>query len=245
VIGMALLGAGEFDPWSEVVDRWALERAAAAGDRDGRIVIAPTASAPEGDDTFAGWARKGLEHYGYLSIPAEVLPMKTREDAQLDEVAERIRGASVVYFSGGNPYYLSETIRDTAFWRALLEELDRGTAYVGCSAGVAALTETTYDSAADLLSGDVWKPGLGFVREMLFAPHWNTVDQWFPGATGFIAASVRPGDVLVAQDEDTAMVGDGTQWSVVGEAGIHVLRDGAWTDHAAGDTFRLPFRFER
>jgi cyanophycinase len=240
VIDMALLGAGEFDPWSEAVDRWAVERGG-----DGRIVIAPTASAPEGDDTFAGWARKGLEHFAHLGIEAEVLAMKTRDDAQLEEVAGRIRGASAVYFSGGNPYYLAETIRDTTFWRALLEELDRGTAYIGCSAGVAVLTETTYDSAADLLSGEVWKPGLGFVREMLFAPHWNTVDQWFPGATSFIAASVKPGDVLVAQDEDTGMIGNGTQWTVVGESGIHVLREGTWTDYAAGETFRLPFRLER
>lgn len=240
MIGMALLGAGEFDPWSEVVDRWAVQRGG-----DGRVVIAPTASAPEGDDTFANWARKGLEHFGHLGIDAEVLAMKTRDDAQLDEVAERIRGASAVYFSGGNPYYLAQTIRDTRFWRALLEEVERGTTYIGCSAGVAVLTETTYDSSADLRSGEVWKPGLGFVRGVLFAPHWNTVDRWFPGATDFIAGSVKPGELLVAQDEDTAMVGDGTTWSVVGDAGIHVLRDGAWTHHAAGDTFTLPFRFER
>jgi hypothetical protein len=120
-----------------------------------------------------------------------------------------------------------------------------GTSYIGCSAGVAALTETTYDSAADLLSVEVWKPGLGFVRDMLFAPHWNTVDRWFPGATEFIAGSVAPGHVLVAQDEDTAMIGDGTRWSVVGEAGIHVLHEGDWTHHAAGDAFTLPFRFAR
>jgi cyanophycinase len=237
---MALLGAGEFDPWSAVVDRWAVRDGG-----DGRVVIAPTASAPEGDETFEGWARKGLDHYAELGIEADVLPMKTREDAMREDVTRRIRGASAVYFSGGNPYYLAETIKDTTFWRALLEEVDRGTAYVGCSAGVAVLTETTYDSAADLLSVDVWKPGLGFVRDMLFAPHWNTVDHWFPGATEFIAGSVEPGQTLVAQDENTAMIGDGTDWAVVGEAGIHVLGDGRWTHHRAGDAFTLPFRFQR
>jgi cyanophycinase len=242
VISMALLGAGEFDPWSQVVDRWVLERA--GSDRDGRVVILPTASAPEGDETFDGWAAKGLEHYGNLGIPAEVLALKTRDDAERADVAETIRGASAVYFSGGNPYYLAATLDGTAFWRALLREIDLGTVYVGCSAGVASLTEVTYDSAVeDLLSDAVWKPGLGFVRGMLFAPHWNTVDRWFPGATEKIAASLRPGDVLVAQDENTAMVGDGTRWSVLGEAGIHVLRDGGWTHHSAGDAFTLPFRF--
>jgi cyanophycinase len=237
---MALLGAGEFEPWSEVVDRWALERGG-----EGRILVAPTASASEGDDTFAGWAAKGLEHFAGLGIQAEVLAMKTRADAEREDVAERLRGASAVYFSGGNPYYLAETVRGTRFWWTLLEELDRGMVYIGCSAGVAALTETTYDTAGDLLSGEVWKPGLGFVRDLLFAPHWNTVDRWFPGATGYIAASVRDGQALVAQDEDTAMLGDGSDWAVVGDAGIHVLVDGLWAHHRAGDTFRLPFRFER
>lgn len=242
---MALLGAGEFEPWSEAIDRWALGRAGADG-RDGRVVIAPTASAPEGDETFEGWADKGLAHYRELDIRAEVLGLRTREDAADPGVIGAIREASAVYFSGGNPYYLAETLRETPFWRALLEEMDRGTAYVGCSAGVAALTETTYDSAVeDLRSDEVWKPGLAFVRGVLFAPHWNTVDQWFPGATEYIAASLRPGDVLVAQDEDTAMVGDGSDWSVVGEAGIHVLRDAEWSHHTAEETFRLPFRFER
>ncbi len=240
MLAMALLGAGEFDAWCEPVDRWAVD-----GRGDGRVVIAPTASAPEGDDTFDAWAAKGLEHFAGVGIEAEVLPMKTRQDADRDEIAERIRGASAVYFSGGNPYYLAETLRGTRFWRALLEELDRGQAYIGCSAGVAVLTETTYDTAGDLLSGEVWKPGLGFVRDLLFAPHWNTVDRWFPGATGFIAASVGPGQTLVALDENTAMLGDGADWSVVGEGAIHVLRDGAWTDHTPGTSFRLPFRLER
>jgi cyanophycinase len=245
---MALLGAGEFDPWSEAVDRWALhrDRSGAANRGDGRVVILPTASAPEGEETFDGWAAKGLEHYGGLGIPADVLPLKTRQDARDGVLIERMRGASVVYFSGGNPYYLAQTLRETPFWRALVEELDRGTVYVGCSAGVAALTETTYDaSVPDLRNGEVWKPGLGFARGVLFAPHWNTVDRWFPGATEYIAASVRPGDVLVAQDENTAMVGDGTKWSVVGEAGIHVKRDGVWTHHSAGESFMLALEFER
>ncbi len=241
---MALLGAGEFDPWSEAVDRWALQQ---PGDRrDGRILILPTASAPEGDRTFDGWANKGLEHFADLGIAAEAIPLKTRNDASDEAIVGRMRGATAVYFSGGNPYYLAETLKDTPFWSVLLEELDRGTVYIGCSAGVAALTETTYDaSVQDLRSDEIWKPGLGFVRGMLFGPHWDAVDRWFPGATDAIAASVAPGDVLVGQDEDTAMVGNAERWTVLGRSGIHVLRDGTWTHHGVGETFDLPFRLAR
>lgn len=237
----AFLGAGEFEPWSEVVDRWVLERA----DGDGRVLILPTASAPEGDDVFEGWAGKGLEHYGSLGILAEVLPIKSREDAEREDLAQRVREASVVYFSGGNPYHLASVLRGSAFCREMLDRLDDGLGYIGCSAGVACLTEVTYDTATDLLSQEVWKPGLSYVRGLLFAPHWDTVERWFPGAQAFIAGSLRPGQTLVAIDEETAMVGDGVAWSVLGRSGVHLLRDGRWTDLHEGQDFTLPLELDR
>jgi cyanophycinase len=238
----AFLGAGEFEPWSEVVDRWVLERA----DGDGRVLILPTASAPEGDEVFAGWARRGLEHYARVGVPAEVVPVKTREDAERPEYVEAVTSASAVYFSGGNPYHLASVLRGSALCRAMMERLDDGLGFVGCSAGVACLTETTYDTAVeDLTSAEVWKPGLSYVRGVLFAPHWDVVETWFPGAQAFIAASVHPGQMLVAIDEGTAMLGDGAAWTVVGRSGVHLLRDGEWTHVHAGDGFELSLELAR
>jgi cyanophycinase len=233
----AFLGAGEFEPWSEVVDRWMLERT----NGDGRVLILPTASAPEGDDVFESWATKGLQHFGGMGVDAEVVPIKTREDAEDPANVARLERASVVYFSGGNPYHLASVLSGSSFCREMYASIDRGLGYIGCSAGVACLTETTYDTAVnDLSNGEIWKPGLGYARRVLFAPHWDVVDSWIPGAQAYIAGSVEPGQTLVAIDEDTAMVGDGTDWEVLGGAGVHLLTDGAWTDHTAGATFALP-----
>ena len=186
VSSWALLGSGEFEPWHEVADRWLLERATG----DGRVVIAPTASAREGDAVFEEWGRKGLEHFASLDVEAEVLPVRTRDDAERDELAARLEEASVVYFSGGNPAHLSEVLRDTAVCAALLRGMARGMGYAGCSAGVACLTETTFDSDSDDFDA-IFKPGLGIVRETLFGPHWDMIDTWVPGATEFIVSSVR------------------------------------------------------
>ena len=90
----ALLGSGEFEPWSEVADRWLLERVTG----DGRVVIAPTASSREGEAVFEEWGRKGLEHFASIDVEAEVLPVRTRDDAERDELAARLEEASVVYF---------------------------------------------------------------------------------------------------------------------------------------------------
>jgi len=55
--------------------------ASGAPSGDGRVLVLPTASAQEGDAAFEGWARRGLAHYREAGIAAEVVPLRTREDA--------------------------------------------------------------------------------------------------------------------------------------------------------------------
>jgi cyanophycinase len=230
----ALLGAGEFEPWHDEIDRWLLDRA----DGDGGVLISPAAAAPEGDAMFDSWANKGLAHYERLGIPARVLPLKTREDAERDDVVASVDDASMIFFSGGNPFYLATILAGTTLWARLRERFLDGLAFAGCSAGVACLTEMTYDSDTQDVE-QVFKPGLGYVRNALFAPHWDIVDSWIPGAQAFITAAAPANGVLIGLDEDTAMVGDGSAWSVHGRQGVHVYRAGAWTDHLPGTSFEL------
>jgi cyanophycinase len=235
---MALLGSGEFDPWSEPVERWLIER---SRNPDGVALVLPTAAAHEGDASFDAWGAKGLEHYASLGLAAEVVPLKTRDDAHEPEIVARLDRASLVFFSGGNPARLAEILRDTPFWRALVGALRDGLPFAGCSAGVAFLTETTFDSdRRDLES--VWAPGLGYVRDVVFGPHWDIVDTWVPGASAFIVGSVGPGRTFVGLDEDTAMVGDGRSWTVIGRQKVHVLRDGEWQIFGDADAFDLTLR---
>ncbi len=74
---------------------------------------------------------------------------------------------------------------------------------------------------------------------VLFAPHWDTVERWYPGAQACITASLRPGETLVAIDEETAMAGDGSAWSVLGRSAVHVYRDGRFRTVPAGEGFEL------
>ena len=234
-VTMALLGSGEFDPWSESVDRWLLERSRNPG---GVALVAPTAAAHEGEASYSAWGNKGLEHYAAMGVPAEVLPLRTRDDAHRDDLVTRLDDAALVYFSGGNPARLADVLRDTPFWESLCHALTDGLPYAGCSAGVACLTERTYDSDAQDFD-TLWQPGIGFFRQTLFGPHWDIVDSWVPGASAFIVGSVQTGEVLVGLDEDTAMTGDGRSWNVLGRQGVHVLRDGEWATYRHADTFEL------
>src|SRR2546422_11056366 len=60
-----LFGSGEFLPWAEPVDRWL---ASSGGGRGGRVLVLPTASAPEGDDVFGRWGSMGVSHYRKLGL---------------------------------------------------------------------------------------------------------------------------------------------------------------------------------
>lgn len=232
--GWAFLGAGEFEDWHDDVDRALLHG------RDGTVLVLATAAAPEGDEVFDRWTSQGTAHYERLGAAVSAPPLKTREDAHRDALVSALDDAALVFFSGGNPAYLASVLAGSPFWERLRARVAEGSlAYAGCSAGVACLSDPTYDSETDDLSR-VWAPGLGQFPGVLFGPHWDAIDTWIPGARAFITASTPEGGTLVAIDEQTGMVGDGRDWTVHGVSGVHVYREGAWTDHGAGATFTLP-----
>ena len=198
---MALLGSGEFEPWTEPVDRWLLDRASG----DGSVLILPTASAPEGNQVFDMWANMGLAHYNRLGIPAEVVPLKTHEDADRPDVVSRLETASMAYFSGGNPAHLAAVLDGSAFWIALMDAMGRGLAYTGCSAGVSCLGEQAPDSSIiDPMHDDVWRPGLRLFPDVYLGPHWDTIDGYIPGLRDFIVRSVPSESRLLGIDERTS-----------------------------------------
>ena len=128
-----LLGSGEFQAWSHDVDSWLLERVTG----DGRVLVLPTASAPEGDEVFSGWADHGLSTSASVGVTVEVLEVRDRTDA--DDA--RWPSGSVARRSStsraGTPPTWRASLRNTALWRAVVDGLDRGMGYIGCSAGMA------------------------------------------------------------------------------------------------------------
>lgn len=234
---LGLLGSGEFEPWTEPVDRWLLDHPVRG---DGRVAIVPTASAPEGDGVFADWGAMARQHYGRLGIETVDVPLKTRDDANRPEVATPLEQVSMVFFSGGNPAYLAHTLAGTLFWKTLLAAMSEGLAYAGCSAGIACFGEAAPDSTARALTTELWQPGLGLFPNVYLGPHWDALDGYVPGLREFFIASVPKAGTLLAVDERTAVVGDGSRWRVLGSGSAHLLEDGTWRRFPSGDSFVAP-----
>jgi cyanophycinase-like exopeptidase len=232
----ALLGSGEFEPWNEPFE----QRLLAGSPRpDGSVLILPTASAPEGDEVFDRWAGMGLDHFADEGIPAEVVPLKTREDANRADLVARLDVGAMVFFSGGNPAYLAGVLAGSAFWAALLKEMGHGLPFAGCSAGVNCLGDSALDASSLSFGPELWKPGLGLFPATWFGVHWDAVDTYVPGATAFIISSVAPASRLVTIDERTALVGDGDDWTVFGSGAVSIMERGEWRTFETGRSFEL------
>ena len=229
-----LLGSGEFEPWSSEVEALAL--ADATG--DGSVLIAPTASASEGDQVFDRWAQMGLRHYAADGLRAEVLPVKTQEDAFCDDVVACVGSASMVYFSGGKPAKLAGVLRDSPLLSAILRAMERGAVYAGCSAGAMVASR---ERDAQGRRGTSWLFGLGLVPHVSFGVHWDRAAR-IPGAQWWMTSRLPEDTWFVGIDEHTAILGNGTTWTVHGQRTVTLRGADGSSTFRAGERFVTPAR---
>ena len=106
---IALVGAGEYLPVMDEVDRHLL----ASVNTDGRapqVVCLPTAAGQEGDESVGRWLKMGEEHFKALGAQVHPLPIIDRASADDPQFEPILESADLIYFSGGNPLYLYETM---------------------------------------------------------------------------------------------------------------------------------------
>jgi cyanophycinase len=126
---LLLAGSGEFTTAMRDVDRALLDRLG----RRPRVAIVPTAAGQE--DTPPVWARLGCEHFAALGAEPVAIMVLDRAGAHDTKWIEAIARAHWIYFSGGDPGYLVETLRGTPFWQAVLTRHRAGAILAGSSAG--------------------------------------------------------------------------------------------------------------
>ncbi len=226
------MGSGEFEPWSEEVERIAL------GGRSGPVAVLPTASSAEGDEVFERWGRMGLEHYGSTGMEARLVDVRTRADAERPERAAELEDAAMVFFSGGKPQHLASTIHGTRLWESLTLALDGGAVFAGCSAGALIASQRRERRGSnDAKAG--WAFGLGLVPHVSFGVHWDKL-KVIPGLRTFVMGRVPKRSWFVGLDERTAILGDGEAWKVFGEGGVTVRHAGATAVFRPSEAFGTP-----
>lgn len=223
---IALIGSGEFLPPIRPLDQKLLAHL----QEPPRVVVLPTASAPDGAGVPERWANMGVTHFTALGAQAEPVMLLTREDADNPAIVERIAQANFVYFSGGKPRYLLETLQETAAWAAIEALYARGGIVAGCSAGAivmgAAIHFPRSHQSANALN---LAPGLVII------PHFDEIPKLVRAA--FNHANPY---TLVGVDGSTALVGQANRWTVYGTSGVTVFEEKRQVRYIEGEEVRLP-----
>ena len=218
---LILCGSGEFTPAMNEVDRGIL---AGIGVRRARVAIVPTAAGLE--DTPKAWIEKGRAHF--TALGADIIPVMVldREDAADPRHAASLADADWIYFSGGKPGYVVETLTGTPFWSAVLERHRAGAVLAGASAGAMMLGSSTihFPDGVDgtgLPRRVAVRDALGLLPGVFVAPHFDAVPVEFWRTWSHIWPAQHR---MLAIDEDTAVVEQGDGWHVAGSGRAMVFR---------------------
>lgn len=228
---IALVGAGEFLETMLPVDTYLVEQLQKRQITP-RVAIVPTASAPDGEGVPQKWAKMGVEHFSRLGIEAEPVMLLTRRDAGDPAIVAQLSHSSFVYFSGGKPRYLMETLQESAAWQAILGIFRQGGVVAGCSAGAMVL------GGAFLDFPQIWRtrPALGLVPGIVVIPHFDEL----PKAMSSTIGGSRRKEVLIGIDGGTALIVSGGLRIVQGKGGVTVFNGPRRVRYASGETLTMP-----
>ena len=219
---LALVGSGEYLPAMANFEKTLIDDGVKNGKRPIYIQI-PTAAGKESSDRLEYWEELGEAQAERLNVDSIFLPIFTRDDAHNLEFSTLIKDSSLMYMSGGDPHYLSETLMGTPLWSAIEENWRTGASLAGCSAGAMVLSSHIPNFR---LLKKAPTAGLNLLPEIRVIPHFNKFFKWIPESAAKVLLHVPDDSILIGVDELTAVVkrSGNDHWEVVGEALVHVLK---------------------
>lgn len=229
---IALVGAGEYLPVMEDVDRYLLDSLKI---QTPRVVCLPTAAGQEGDESVNRWSRMGVEHFKKLGADVTALPIIDKASANDERYVSTLENANFIYFSGGNPQYLYETMNGSRAWFAMQKAWSNGAVYAGCSAGAMILSKRI---PSFRLAGT--NEGFGIVPAQFILPHFDAIPLMFKPLTFTLKSQLKKGERMLGIDENTALVGSlGSEWKVLGHSKVHVFTHEESKTYENGQTLLL------
>jgi cyanophycinase len=232
---IALVGAGEYLPVMEDVDRYLLDSVKVDG-RAPRVVCLATAAGQEGDESVGRWSSMGVEHFTKLGADVEALPIVDRQSADDPHYESILESADLIYFSGGNPIYLFETMNGSRAWNAAQKAWSRGAVYAGCSAGAMILAKRL-PNFRNMGIGTI--NGFGIAPADYVMPHFDHAGP-FKALVSLLRTQMKDGQRMIGIDENTALVGKlGGEWKAMGASKVHVLTRKQAKLYAAGEVVEL------
>jgi len=231
---IALVGSGEYLPVMDDVDRHLLASLNLNG-RKPRVACLPTAAGKEGDGSVNRWLGMGVSHFEKLGAEVHALRIIDRESADDPQWEATLENADLIYFSGGDPGYLHQTMDGSRAWNAAQRAWQRGSVYAGCSAGAMILARRMPRFRLAQT-----QTGFGIVPAEFIVPHFDAIPAMFRPIVLALMGKLNDGERMIGVDEDTALIGTiGGEWQVMGQSKVHIFTREGEKIYESGQMLKL------
>jgi cyanophycinase len=197
-------------------------RAVAERVKGGKLVLATLATS-EPEETYQEY-RRAFSELGVKQVVH--LDVSDREDLLRNPRPEIMKGASVVFFTGGGQLRITTQFGGTQLCEQIQEFYQKGGTIAGTSAGASVMSDTMLvsgeaDSSHRVGANLLMAPGLGYIKDVI-------IDQHFAerGRIGRLLGAVAQNPRLlgVGIDENTAIVVEKeNRVSVLGAGAVYVV----------------------
>lgn len=217
-LGALVIIGGAEDKEGDCVVLREFIRAAGGVDAEIAVMTAATSLPGEvGDEYIRVFERLGAKR-------VDVVHTDRREDSEREDNLEKVKGASGIFFTGGDQSRIVDFIKGTPLDDAIHQRHREGAVIGGTSAGAAMMPDEMIVGGASVSNPSVdaveMGPGMGFLPGIV-------VDQHFAqrGRLGRLLAALvlQPAVIGLGIDENTAIIVTGDEFSVVGAGTITVV----------------------
>ncbi len=191
----------------------------------------------------AGTAQDYIRIFKELGVSQiDVADVRTREDAERQDLVDKCERASAIFFTGGDQLRITSQMGDSPMYQCMKQRYEDGAMIIGTSAGAAAMPFTMIvggpSDASNRVSALSMAPGLGLLDYVVIDSHFAQ-----RGRMGRLIGAVmqNPRNIGLGIDEATAIVVEKAErFDVVGPGAVYVV-DGSQIsysslseDHAEG-----------
>ncbi len=179
-----------------------------------RVAFIPTASIHEGYTGYVGSARTVFKKLGAELTEIEI------STANVSDITQVFDAADIIYFTGGNTFFLIDQLRKTGTDTLLKQQLEKGKLFIGESAGaIVCAPELSYIEKMDPIPEDYSQSdyaGLGLINFYVL-PHYLTAP--FKKVTADIMQSFSNIELCAINNAQALSVKDGVRKLVSVEKG--------------------------
>lgn len=171
-----------------------------------RVAFIPTASIHEGYTGYVGSARTVFKKLGAELTEIEI------STANVSDITQVFDAADIIYFTGGNSFFLIDQLRKTGTDTLLKQQLEKGKLFIGESAGaIVCAPELSYIEKMDPIPEDYSQSdyaGLGLINFYVL-PHYLTAP--FKKVTADIMQSFSNMELCAINNAQALSVKDGVR----------------------------------